>query len=184
VTRKLKRKGPKPRPADNGESPGEPSDEQRDKFYQRAGESHGEARRLLTAMAVGSLGVLYATLIPKDAPDLGAYSKALALGIAFSMVLSAGFGLTAWRADAAWAYQSGEVGKKSGNRGRNRKWECLRSLRMRNWREKSLRLTQWHCIKKWCDRVQLASFGVGLFLAALLTLELILGSPEGCPSAA
>jgi hypothetical protein len=72
-------------------------------FHKRAGESHMEARKLLTAMAVGSLGVLYATLTGRDAPALAAYSKILAILAIFAMGLSAAFGFAAWRADARWA---------------------------------------------------------------------------------
>src|SRR5690242_14978386 len=46
-----------------------PSGWKRD-FHKRAGESHAEARKFLTAMAVGTLAVLYATLTGKDAPSL------------------------------------------------------------------------------------------------------------------
>jgi len=161
--------------AENGSSPDEPNDEQanaKESFHQRARESHAEARKLLTAMAVGSLGVLYATLIGKDAPDLADYSnysKWLALGIAFSMILAAIFGLAAWRADAAWAYEKAE-GKKSVEK------KCRRFLWIKNWRDEEQRLDKCHCIKKWCDKSQLYLFGVGLVFAAWLTVTIILDS--------
>jgi hypothetical protein len=34
-------------------------------FHKRAGQSHSEARKLLTGMGVGGVGVLYATLTGK-----------------------------------------------------------------------------------------------------------------------
>ena len=122
-------------------------------FHKRSGESHSEARKLLTGMAVGSLGVLYATLTGKDAPTLNVYTKSLAFAAVVLMALSAGFGLAAWRADAAWAYKAAEnfaspyIKKPEG--------------------------APWHSIKKFCDISQLALFGAGLLLAAVLTLLLL-----------
>src|SRR5947209_8406971 len=80
-------------------------------FHNRAGESHAEARKLLTGMAVGSFGVLYATLTGKDAPMLDGSNNKLALWGIITMAVSAGCGLFAWRADAAWAYQAYQVAK-------------------------------------------------------------------------
>jgi len=144
-----------------GPSPGVQNDERVRAFHTRAGQSHAEARRLLTTIAVGSLGVLYATLIGKDAPELGTLSKLLALGIAVSMALAAGFGLAAWRADAAWAYDTAKHFKDP------MKTEPPDTI--------------WHEIKNWGDRFQVALFSVGVFLAALLTVKLILygESPAG-----
>jgi hypothetical protein len=123
-------------------------------FHKRAGDSHAEARKLLTAMSVGTLGVIYATLTHKDAPTLDAYDKALAILSIVSMTLSAGFGLAAWRADAAWAFRTAENFKKhptavKPNGG------C------------------WHLVKKSCDIAQLTFFGLGLLMAASLTLGLL-----------
>ena len=123
-------------------------------FHKRSGNSHAESRKLLTAMAVGSLGVLYATLTSKDAPFLDPSSRQLALAAVISMALSAGFGIAAWRADAAWAYKTALKFKE-------------------NPAETEPDDGMWHNIKKWCDRFQVAFFGVGLLLAAFLTLRLL-----------
>lgn len=123
-------------------------------FHKRAGESHSEVRKLLTTMAVGSLGVLYATLTGKDAPALDAYGRWLALAAVILMVLAAGFGLAAWRADAAWAYRAAK------------NFEAHPELVVPNG-------DPWHLFKKWCDWLQVALFGAGLLLAALLTLRLL-----------
>jgi len=129
-------------------------DDRVSEFHRRSGESHSEARKLLTAMAVGSIGVLYATLTGKEALALDAFNKWLALTAVVSMALSAGFGLAAWRADAAWAYRAAvNFGKKP-------------DLTKPNG-------GPWHMVKKWCDRFQVALFSAGLLLAALLTLRLL-----------
>jgi hypothetical protein len=110
-------------------------------------------------MAVGSLGVLYATLIGKDAPPLNGGSEFLALAIAGSMALGAGLGLAAWRADAAWAYKAAKNFEKDPK---------LREPRG----------GIWHWLKKWCDRGQVVLFGVGLVFAAWLTVTIILRLPS------
>ena len=93
IRRTPKHRVPYQAAAENGRSPDEPKDEKakaNESFHQRARESHAEARKLLTAMAVGGLGVLYATLIGKDAPKFDdAYSKHLAIGIAVSIASAA-----------------------------------------------------------------------------------------------
>lgn len=70
------------------------------------------------------------------------------------MALAAGFGLAAWRADVAWAYRAAKNFKD--NPGLEKPYD-----------------DPWHEIKKWCDRLQLGIFGVGLLLAALLTIRLL-----------
>ena len=123
-------------------------------FHKRAGKSHAEARKLLTAMAVASFGVLYATLTGKDAPTLDAWSKSLAfLGIV-AMALSTGCGLFAWRADAAWAYRAAKNFQK----------------------DPKLEVPDggyWHKVKKSFDVTQLILFVFGLVVAMALTLRLL-----------
>jgi hypothetical protein len=129
-------------------------DDRASEFHKRSGNSHEEARKLLTGMAVGSLGVLYATLTGKEAPVLNAYSRWLALAAVVSMALSAGFGIVAWRADAAWAYNAAK------------NFENDPSLTTPDG-------GRWHDLKKWCDWLQVGAFGFGLGMAALLTLYLL-----------
>ena len=127
-----------------------PSGWKRD-FHKRAGESHAEARKFLTAMAVGTLAVLYATLTGKDAPSLADENRLIAILAIMAMALSAGSGLAAWRADAAWAFTAGNRSPKRGKPDGG--W--------------------WHDIKKWCDYSQVATFAAGLLLTAILTLRLL-----------
>lgn len=121
-------------------------------FYKRASDLHSEARRFLTAMAVGSLGVLYATLTGKAAPPLIASDRLIAIIAILAMAISAAFGLASWRADAAWAYRAGKNPPTENNQPDG---------------------GVWHQVKKVCDLVQLVLFGVGLLLSASLALRLI-----------
>jgi hypothetical protein len=127
---------------------------QASEFHKRAGASHAEARKLLTAMAVGSVGVLYATLTGKDAPTLEACTKSLAFLSIVAMALSAGCGLFAWRADSAWAFRAAKNFQKdpaldAPDGGR------------------------WHDVKKSLDVAQLTLFVFGLAVAVALTLRLL-----------
>lgn len=147
--------GRQPAPSQKSVNMGQPQDDSRvTEFHKRSGESHSEARKLLTAMAVGSLGVLYATLTGKDAPVLDTGSKWLALAAVVFMALAAGFGLAAWRADAAWAYKAANNFDKNS--------ELVKPEG-----------EPWHQVKRWCDRFQFILFGIGLLLTALLTLRLL-----------
>jgi hypothetical protein len=123
-------------------------------FHKRSGQSHAEARKLLTGMAVGTIGVLYATLTGKNAPTLDALNKWLVLLTVVMMALSAGFGLAAWRADAAWAYKAGENFRKRPEQTKPNG-------------------SPWHDVKQFCDIVQLVLFAHGLLFAAILTLRFI-----------
>ena len=76
-------------------------------FHKRAGKSHMEERKLLTAMAVGSIGVLYATLTGKDAPALTDDSKKFAIGIIIAMGMSTMFGFVAWGGRCALGVRDG-----------------------------------------------------------------------------
>jgi heme A synthase len=120
-------------------------------FHKRAGESHAEARKFLTAMAVGMLAILYATLTGKEAPTLADQNRLIAILAIIILALSAGSGLAAWRADAAWAFTAGNRPPKGGKPDGG--W--------------------WHEIKKWCDYSQLGTFLAGLLLTAILTLRLM-----------
>jgi hypothetical protein len=124
-------------------------------FHKRAGKSHEAARKLLTGMAVGSFGVLYATLTGKDAPMLDAGNNKLALLSIVTMAVSAGCGLFAWRADAAWAYQVAKCFEKT---------PAL---------ERPPRDISWHKVKKLLEFAQLTLFLLGLALATALTLRLL-----------
>ena len=53
-----------------------------------------------TAMAVGIVAVLYATLTGKEAPALADQNRLIAILAIIALTLSAGCGLAAWRADA------------------------------------------------------------------------------------
>jgi hypothetical protein len=123
-------------------------------WHIRAGQSHAEARKLLTTMAVGSIGVLYATVVGKDSPPLQNGDEYLAIAIVVSMVVAALFGLSAWRADAAWAYQSARY--FANNKGAT--WDDVK---------------KWHNVKKWCDLVQAISFAIGLAFAGWLTIGIL-----------
>lgn len=130
------------------------SDPREAEFHQRAGQSHAEARKLLTTMATASFGVLYATLTGKSAPLLLGYNKWLALAAMISMGLAAGAGIYAWRADAQWAYEAAEnfglfpgLAKPDGG--------------------------IWHEKKKQYDRLQIALFFLGLLLGLGLTVSLL-----------
>jgi hypothetical protein len=107
-----------------------------------------EARKLLTAMAVGSIGVLYVTLTGKDATALSASGKTLAILAIIAMGLSAAFGFAAWRYDSLWAYE--------------------RATDSAHGAEK------WHTRKKACDLTQLALFALGVAAAMVLTIAIVL----------
>jgi hypothetical protein len=96
-------------------------------WHLRAGQSHAEARRLLTSMAVGTIGVLYATVVGKEAPSLQNGSEYLAIAIVASMALSALYGLFAWRVDAAWAYQSAIHQRYKGSPKARDKWHNIKN---------------------------------------------------------
>jgi hypothetical protein len=121
-------------------------------FHKRSGQSHTEARKLLTGMSVGAIGILYATLTGNNATTLDAMNKLLVLVTVVAMALSTGFGLAAWRADAAWAYKAAK-----------------------NYKPEQIKPDggPWHDVKKFCDRVQFALFAYGLLLAAIVTIRLI-----------
>lgn len=123
-------------------------------FHQRAGQSHAETRKLLTAMTTASFGVLYATLTSRSAPLLHGYNKWLALAAMISMGLAAVAGIFAWRADARWAYEAADNFKNCPG------------------------LTEpvggiWHERKKQYDRIQIALFFLGLLLGLGLTIRLL-----------
>lgn len=132
--------------------PEQPPNDRVGHFHERAGKSHAEARKLLTGLSVGSLGVLYATLAGRTAPALDPAAKWLAVAVVIAMALAAGCGLAAWRADAAWAYRAAV-----------------------NFEKDPLRAVPdggvWHGLKKGCDLLQIGLFAIGLSLAALLTLR-------------
>ena len=120
-------------------------------FFKRAGESHMEARKLLTALAVGSIGVLYATLTGKDAPVLSNCGKSIAILALIAMALSTASRFAAWRAEASWAFEAGHAFKDHPNlddppRGKS------------------------HDRKKLCDIAQLCLFAVGIGAATVLTI--------------
>ncbi|MFN8002456.1 MAG: hypothetical protein U0X75_15720 [Acidobacteriota bacterium] len=119
-------------------------------FHQRAGQSHAEARKLLTGFAVGSLGVLYATLTSKAQPALAVLDKGLALTTIFTMAAAAAFGMLAWRADAKWAYQVARDFKT--NPEAEEPFDNI-----------------WHRRKKRYDLTQNLLFGLGLILAVFFT---------------
>jgi hypothetical protein len=123
-------------------------------FHKRAGYSHAEARKLLTGLAVGSVGVFYATLTGTNRPVLDGWSKWLAIISLGLMASSAGFGLAAWRADAAWAYRAAI--------------EFERDSTLTSPYQGAA-----HFIKKWCDLAQLFLFMLGLLAAAVLTFLLL-----------
>jgi hypothetical protein len=131
-------------------------------FHKRAGASHMEARKLLTAMAVGSIGVLYATLTGKDAPALPDSGKTLAILIIIAMGLSTTFGFAAWRADARWAHEVAEAYKHA--KTKEEKATVFKSKAVK----------KWHNRKKARDRMQLAFFALGIAAAMLLTIAIIL----------
>ena len=137
-----------------------------------------EARKLLTAMAVASIGVLYATLTGKDAPALTNSGKTLAILIIIAMGLSTMFGFAAWRADARWAYaKAKEYDKASPDEPPSRwsRWKSYFFAAIRKLLKASASNAEnWHMCKKVCDLMQLAFFTLGIAAAMFLTIAIIL----------
>jgi len=73
-------------------------------FHNRAGTSHGEARKLLTGMALAGFGVFYNSLTKP--PVAG--NKWFLFAAMLAMGLAAFCGTWAWRIDAAWAFDKAE----------------------------------------------------------------------------
>jgi hypothetical protein len=124
-----------------------------DKFHDRAGDSHSEARKLVTGLAVGSLGVFYATLTGKDPPVLDASSKFLVFWIIVLMGVSTLSGLVAWWAGARWSYNVASAYEKEPNR-------------------TTFPDVPPHGLKKLCDFILVVAFGIGIALALVFVLRL------------
>ena len=101
---------------------------------------------------MGSIGVLYATLVGREPSSLQNDGEYLAIAIVVVMTLAALCGLSAWRADAAWACHSARYAANKGSRDDRQRWLNVR---------------------RWCDRAQVVSFGIGLVLAAWLTIGIL-----------
>jgi hypothetical protein len=161
------------------QGPGNQGEDAKVAFHNRAGASHMEARKLLTAMAVGSIGVLYATLTGKDAPALTDFGKTLAILIIIAMGLSTMFGFAAWRADARWAYaKAKEYDKAIPDEPPNSRWSrwksnCFAVIR-KLLKASASNAENWHTCKKVCDLMQLAFFTLGIAAAMFLTIAIIL----------
>lgn len=87
-------------------------------FHNRAGTSHGEARKLLTGMALAGFGVFYASLTKP--PVTG--NKWLLFAAMLLMGLAAACGTVAWRMDAAWAYDKGKGASQAAEQHDRKKW--------------------------------------------------------------
>lgn len=135
-----------------------PASAYKDWRHPRAAQSHAETRKLLTSIAVGSIGVLYAT---KGASDLQSISGSFAITIVVSMALAVLCGISASKADAAFEYQSAQYFSSS----------ALEDAEKKSMEDK---MEIWLKVRTWCDRIQLVSFVIGLGSAAWLTAETIL----------
>jgi hypothetical protein len=128
-------------------------------FFDRASASHAEARKLLLAMAVASVGFLFATLTGKDRAQLPPTETWCAVVAVLSMCLATGFGVAAWLADAAWA------------------WRAAKEYEQNPSATKPLR-SAWHRVKNVCDLTLLLLFLIGVSLVAFLTMRLLLAGPR------
>lgn len=129
--------------------------------HPRAAQSHAETRKLLTSIAVGSIGVLYVTLVGRGASDLQSIGGSFAITIVVSMALAVLCGISASKADAAFEYQSAQYFSSS----------ALEDAEKKAMEDK---MEIWLKVRTWCDRIQLVSFVIGLGSAAWLTAETIL----------
>ena len=128
--------------------------------HPRAAQSHAETRKLLTSIAVGSIGVLYASLVGKEAPALQNISGYFAITIVVSMALAVLCGISASKAASAFEYQSSPYFSTSA---------------LDDTEKKALEdgMKRWLKVRTWCDRIQLLSFVIGLGFAAWLTVGII-----------
>ena len=120
------------------------------KLYDRAALSAGEYRKTLTTLSSGSLGVFFLAVTTKVEPLLSAFQRKALMVAIFGMALSILLGITAWAADARWAFSSAAAIDPT-KVSEAAKWE-------RQW-------NRWHVVKRNCDYFLPLTFMTGVIAA-------------------
>jgi hypothetical protein len=123
-----------------------------DNFHKRSGKSRSEARKLVTGLAVASVGVLYTTLTGEKASALDLYSSYSSLIALAAMGISTLLGIFAWWCEAQWSYKAAQ------------NFRCLEG----DVTGKEPQGDPWHRFKVFCDTGQLTVFSIGIIAASWL----------------